>query len=77
MDLIELIWILENVFQEKCKSEDKVIDILKDPGPLLEMNGAPWNKIYKANLLKEQADLEHPPRILDDMMFFTTYLYKC
>ena len=52
-----------------CKSEDKVIDILKDPGPLLEMNGAPWNKIYKANLLKEQADLEHPPRILDDMMF--------
>ena len=50
-------------------SIDKVIDILKDPGPLLEMNGAPWNKIYKANLLKEQADLEHPPRILDDMMF--------
>ena len=56
--------------REMCKSEDKVIDILKDPGPLLEMNGAPWNKIYKANLLKEQADLEHPPRILDDMMFF-------
>ena len=55
--------------REMCKSEDKVIDIEKDPGGLLELNGAPWNKIYKAELLKKQADLEHPPRILDDMMF--------
>ena len=52
-----------------CKNEDKVIDIEKDPGGLLELNGAPWNKIYKAELLKKQADLEHPPKILDDMMF--------
>ena len=55
--------------REMCKSEDKIIDIEKDPGGLLELNGAPWNKIYKAELLKKQADLEHPPRILDDMMF--------
>ncbi len=55
--------------REMCKSEDKVIDIEKNPGGLLELNGAPWNKIYKAELLKKQADLEHPPRILDDMMF--------
>ncbi len=75
MVLIELIWILQKRFsREMCKSEDKVIDILKDPGPLLEMNGAPWNKIYKANLLKEQADLEHPPRILDDMMFLLLFI---
>ena len=55
--------------REMCKSDTKVIDIEKDPGGLLELNGAPWNKIYKATLLKQQADLEHPPRILDDMMF--------
>lgn len=55
--------------REMCKNEDKVIDIEKNPGGLLELNGAPWNKIYKAELLKRQADLEHPPRILDDMMF--------
>lgn len=55
--------------REMCKKETKVIDIEENPGGLLELNGAPWNKIYKAELLKKQADLEHPPRILDDMMF--------
>ena len=28
-----------------------------------------WNKLYKAELLKNMKNLENPPRILDDMMF--------
>ena len=55
--------------REMCKNEKKDFSIKENPGGLLELNGAPWNKIYKSNLLKIQEDLEHPPKILDDMMF--------
>lgn len=39
-----------------------------EPARLLELNGAPWNKIFRAQLMKELPDLPHPPRIFDDMM---------
>lgn len=55
--------------REMCKSEKTVIDLEKNPEDVLMINGAPWNKIYKAHLLKDMAELEHPPKILDDMMF--------
>ena len=55
--------------REMCKSSDKIIEVEKDQGGLLEMNGAPWNKIYRADLLKKMPDLQNPPPILDDMMF--------
>lgn len=55
--------------REMCYPETKIIEMNKNPEDVLMINGAPWNKIYKANLLKEMAELEHPPRILDDMMF--------
>ena len=55
--------------REMCKPKHKSFDAQKDSGLLLEMNGAPWNKIYKAHLLKEMKELKHVPRVLDDMMF--------
>ncbi len=55
--------------REMCKKDDKIIDIKNHPEDLLEMNGAPWNKIYRAELLKKQHDLKNVPKILDDMMF--------
>lgn len=55
--------------REMCKSETKVINMNKNPEDILQINGAPWNKIYKSYLLKEMVELEHPPKILDDMMF--------
>lgn len=55
--------------REMCKPESKEIIIKDNPGALLEMNGAPWNKIYKAELLKKMHDMENVPRVLDDMMF--------
>lgn len=55
--------------REMCKSDKTVINMEKNPEDTLMINGAPWNKIYKAYLLKEMAELEHPPKILDDMMF--------
>lgn len=55
--------------REMCKKDNKIIDIKNHPEDLLEMNGAPWNKIYRAELLKKQRDLKNVPKILDDMMF--------
>lgn len=43
-------------------------DARKEPARLLELNGAPWNKIFRAFLLKDIHDFENPPRIFDDMM---------
>ena len=44
--------------REMCKPKHKNIIIEKNPGLLLELNGAPWNKIYKAELLKNMAELK-------------------
>jgi len=40
-----------------------------DPGRLIEMNGAPWNKLWRASILKNMHDLTAPPKVLDDMLF--------
>lgn len=55
--------------REMCKTSAKDFIIKDNPGALLEMNGAPWNKIYKAELLKKMYDMKNIPRVLDDMMF--------
>lgn len=46
----------------------KPFNVADEPARLLELNGAPWNKIFRARLMKELPDLPHPPRIFDDMM---------
>lgn len=40
-----------------------------DAGRLIELNGAPWNKIFKLELLKNLDNLSEPPAILDDLIF--------
>ena len=55
--------------REMTKVKYKNVVVEENPGALLALNGAPWNKIYKASLLKKMAELENIPRILDDMMF--------
>ncbi len=49
------------------KHSEIVID--ENPGLLLELNGAPWNKIFKAENLKNLPQLKNVPPVLDDMMF--------
>ncbi len=44
-------------------------DIKQDPGLLLEVNTALWNKIYRADVIKAMTDIPDIPRVLDDMMF--------
>ena len=49
------------------KRLDFVID--DDPGRLVELNGAPWNKCFRASVLKQMRNLSNPPTVLDDLAF--------
>ena len=40
-----------------------------DPGRLIELNGAPWNKCFRASILKQMRNLTNPPTVLDDLAF--------
>ncbi|MDF2865553.1 MAG: glycosyl transferase family 2 protein [Clostridia bacterium] len=55
--------------KEMTKHAGKIIDMDVNPEDILSINGALWNKIYKAEILKNMDNLPNPPRILDDMMF--------
>lgn len=46
------------------------INMDENPEDILTINTALWNKLYKAEVLKNLKNLENPPRILDDMMFW-------
>ncbi|MBM6683390.1 glycosyltransferase family 2 protein [Collinsella intestinalis] len=50
-------------------SERKPFSIDGDPGRLVELNGAPWNKCFRADALKSMYDLNNPPTVLDDLAF--------
>ena len=49
--------------------EGKFIDMEKNPENILSINTALWNKLYRAEILKNMKNLDNPPKILDDMMF--------
>lgn len=40
-----------------------------DSGRLVELNGAPWNKCFRAKILKGMRNLTNPPSVLDDLAF--------
>lgn len=49
--------------------EGKEIDMSINPENTLSINGALWNKIYRAEILKNIQNLKEPPKVLEDMMF--------
>lgn len=60
----------EHVYStEMTGYEGKKINMDENPEEILSINTALWNKLYKAEILKNMKNLENPPRILDDMMF--------
>lgn len=44
------------------------IDMRKDPTAYAVINPAPWNKLVKAEILKQGLSFEQPPRILEDVI---------
>ena len=62
--------------REMCKARPD-IDSTKNPGAMLELNGAPWNKVFRADLLKKNFyQMKNVPKVLDDMMFQLLVYYK-
>lgn len=56
------------ISKEMCQPR-LAFDIVEEPGRLIELNGAPWNKFFRADLLKNMTDLQDPPPVLDDLVF--------
>lgn len=59
----------EKILTEEMVKQRANFIISNDPGRLLELNGAPWNKVFRSTLLKNLPDLENKPAILDDLIF--------
>ena len=55
--------------REMCKSSKYNFSIKKQPGYLLMLNGAPWNKIYRKELFDNIYKMKKTPKVLDDLMF--------
>lgn len=53
---------------EMCNPREGFV-ISEEPGRLIELNGAPWNKAFRASILKSMNDLDDPPTVLDDLAF--------
>ncbi len=53
---------------EMCQPRPDFV-IEDEPGRLVELNGAPWNKLFRADILKNMRDLDNPPAVLDDLVF--------
>ena len=53
--------------REMCKPRHQTIDIRQDPGALLEVNNAVWNKLYRTELLKQMYQLKNAPIIFEDV----------
>ena len=52
---------------EMARKQDS-FNVAACPERLLELNGALWNKLFDASILKRVPDLENAPQILEDMM---------
>ena len=57
------------VYSKEMVNRRKDFSIENDPGRLIDLNGAPWKKCFRASVLKSLTDLENPPSVLDDLAF--------
>lgn len=60
------------VFSKEMNTfEGKEIYMDKNPEDIISINGALWNKLYKAELFKDLKTFATPPIVFEDMMLFT------
>ena len=55
------------ISREFCSERDS-FTLQGDPGLLLEVNPAPWNKAYRTELLKDLPELHERPVMFDDLI---------
>lgn len=58
----------DEIISEEMTEKRPSFLVSTNPELLLQLNGAPWNKLFKASLLKGMYDFDDPPKIFDDMM---------
>mgnify|MGYP001773834238 CR=1 FL=1 len=54
--------------REMCKKEN-AFSPKNNPAKLISINGAVWNKIFKADLIKNMKTIANPPTIWEDIVF--------
>ncbi len=60
---------------EMCSFGDKVLEVTEENlGDITIINTALWNKLFRAEILRNAIDFEKPPRIAEDMMFFLSII---
>lgn len=57
-----------DILSEEMTDARKTVFVNQDASGLLQLNGAPWNKLFKAELLKDMRDFQTPPKIFDDLI---------
>lgn len=55
------------VLSREMVTPHDAFSIDEDPGRLVELNGAPWNKCFRASVLKKIRGLSEPPIVLEDL----------
>lgn len=56
------------ILNTEMTEERPAFEVKNEPERLLELNGAPWNKFFRASIMKTLHDFDEPPRVFDDMM---------
>lgn len=56
------------VLSEEYVTDRSDLDLSKDPGRMLEINPAPWNKLFRSNLLSSLPAIESTPVMFDDLV---------
>ncbi|MVX61064.1 glycosyltransferase [Enterorhabdus mucosicola] len=59
---------MHHVLSEELTEPRNTFDALCEPARLLELNTAPWNKLFRASLLKKVSDLRQPPPVFEDVV---------
>ena len=57
------------LLSREMTEERQGFQIDHDPGRLVELNGAQWNKCYRASLLKSMPTVSTIPRAIEDLIF--------
>lgn len=57
-----------NVVSEEFTNQRQDFLVRNNQTMLLQINGAPWNKLFKSKLLKQLVDFREPPAIFEDIM---------
>lgn len=57
------------LLSEELCSPREPFEIKDDPGRILDVNTAPWNKVFHSSILKNMHELESPPSAFEDVAF--------